>query len=101
MDKDYRALRDENAALREQVANRDQQIVDAQAVISSLGQQKAVLDLRLEAVTRDKRGTWEEALLDAKRKHAEGRKYIAKMRAIIRAIERKIANKEPWPGSKP
>jgi hypothetical protein len=41
---------------------------------------------------------WYEALEDAKRKHAEGRKYVAHMRVVIRIIERKIASGEPFPG---
>jgi hypothetical protein len=42
--------------------------------------------------------SWSDALADAKRKHAEGRAYTAKMRRVIRVIERKIADGEPFPG---
>ena len=40
---------------------------------------------------------WPTALEDAKRKCAEGRSYVARMRGVIREIERKIVNGEPWP----
>lgn len=43
---------------------------------------------------------WPEILEDAKRKHAEGRKYVAKMRSIVRMIERKIALGEDFPSDK-
>ena len=43
---------------------------------------------------------WKEALEDAKRKHAEGRRYVSRMRAVIRGIERKIAQGEAFPGEK-
>ena len=42
---------------------------------------------------------WESALEDAKRKHAEGRKYVAKMRSIIRMIQKKVALGEEFPGT--
>lgn len=41
---------------------------------------------------------WGDALRDAKRKHAEGRMFVSRMRAVIKGIERKIADGEEFPG---
>jgi hypothetical protein len=40
---------------------------------------------------------WKEMLEEAKRKHAEGKKYVARMRATIRFIERQITDSVCFP----
>jgi len=42
---------------------------------------------------------WQEALEVAKTKLWEGKMFVAKMRAAVQTIERKLAAGEPWPGS--
>jgi hypothetical protein len=41
---------------------------------------------------------WPTALEDAKRKYAEGRAFVSRMREAIRIIERQIAEGEEFPG---
>jgi hypothetical protein len=41
---------------------------------------------------------WPQALEVAQDKLAEGRAFVAKMKAAEKTIERKIASGEPWPG---
>ena len=40
---------------------------------------------------------WDEVIADAKRKHAEGLRYVAKLRRAIKIIEKKIASGESCP----
>jgi hypothetical protein len=41
---------------------------------------------------------WTSALEDAKRKYAEGRAFVSRMREAIKIIEVKIAEGEEFPG---
>jgi hypothetical protein len=46
------------------------------------------------------KNSWSAVLEDAEKKHAQGRAYVSRMRAIIRGIKRKIDDGEEFPGEK-
>lgn len=49
---------------------------------------------------KGKSNKWQEALDDARRKLADGRLYVAKMKAAVKKLEEMAASDEAWPGDK-
>jgi hypothetical protein len=56
------------------------------------------INVKGKAQVKNVKSGWECALEDAQQKHAQGRKYVSRMRALIRGIQRKIALGEEFPG---
>lgn len=52
----------------------------------------------MQAQNLTEAGNWDLALADALRKYTEGKRYVAQMKIVIKWIEKKKANGEPWPG---